>query len=298
MGLIAFVSSTAIAAVPTPSTTIGGARVTATMTQTPIDINTKSVTADLTIVTGKRAFKRWVEQVPPSTVTRTNGAIFTGRRVLFLVDGPQFIGPGQSSGSGSSSGTGAFADCADSTSDTTSEQVTIPANSTTTLRYKYFVTDEPITFGTSFAPTFKIASGNDPFPSRRSKVRKVRPVQPAVTFPFLARIDLNFTPRAPGILGRYLARVKLGKSVGIGGQLWPPLPGKSIVIDYFPDTPLWAIADSKASNVGSAVTDANGAFYMTWKPPRRGFHALLASYPASNGELAENANCGFTVYVR
>jgi hypothetical protein len=287
-----------------------GVHADVTLDTAVVDESTRFVNAQITIVTGPKAFRTRLQIDSPRYTRYLRGkpAMEGATMRLLGLSGDEGEYRIFSSGSGGEVGdsctVGYEGDRVGVESDDMGWVLGMAAHQTVVLDMKFEIIGDAPWLNTSYSPIvgfFPPAHGKHvfrgdfesyPVPKGAVTFRKaatLRPPSPIVALPLGGRVDFRIDGKKRAL--------PAGKPVPMSGRLVPPLAGQRINIavgstSYY-EGPL------PTDVVAQVTTDTAGNFtYSGWRP-RKGRYLINASYPGqSDSTLAPDAGCplGLAVY--
>jgi hypothetical protein len=279
----------------------GDTSVTLTTDTPAVTVDTRIITATVTIVTGRKPARFGLDAKSARFTRFVAGRPFHEGMTLRMIGLGDVTGPLEfiSEGSGSSSG-GCAADDgstmkgigeADSL-----QEFQIRAGSTVTMTYRYEVVGDAPWINADYSPRVQVkplysyrGSGHKRNPKKWSEFSKSTTLsapKPTFSLALAARIDLAITPR-PKIDAWGFATVQPGKKLTIRGMIVPARAGLPINI--------WR---NVSHLVATRVTDSNGEFTYEFTPKAGDAPYVRTEFPGAPGaDLAPDYGCDISFYA-
>jgi hypothetical protein len=298
------VSSIAVVTALVPASTsgaaskisVGGATVRATIDTPAIRPDTRRVTSTLTIRTGAHSLKRWLTVTTPRFARKVQDLPVIENAPASLLGLKSSEGP-WSTTSEFGGETHSVAICRDSPvrgglPEDYSWKFSIPAQSTVRLTFGFAVSHVAPWADSSYTPRFAFSKRVKSVYDVPLGDIAVSPRRPKIARPIATRVDLDFSPRItltrpPLTFSVFEVGVGTPPLLGIGGRIVPAAAGRSVTV-------LQRIGlANNFSVVGSAVTDASGAFWLPaqWSRPNDSATLKAVLAPKKSGAKPEDSSC-------
>lgn len=168
-----------------------------------------------------------------------------------------------------------------------SAAVSLPPNTTSTFVARFRMSADDAPFRTTDLRATFVASGGTLVGEQR-----FRPARPGLTGPFGVFIGLDTSPRSTFTGNPRPLRIRLGRSLRLRGAA-RSIRRKLVDLRYVgPGT------GSRSRRIALVRVDSRGNFARRFRPRRRGFYEVFASYRSRRSNLTSDRSCLRSFRVR